>query len=55
MRGMIDQPLLRIDQVLLPTIRDGVAGPPDARPVSLDFAGGQFHLLAGEDVAPLAR
>jgi ABC-type Fe3+/spermidine/putrescine transport system ATPase subunit len=55
---MIDQPLLQIDQILLPTTRDGTTGLPTAQaaqPLSLDFSVGQFHLLAGENVAPLAQ
>lgn len=66
---MIDQPLLQLDQLLLTqpeqTVPFRIAGQAGARPVppqgaamhalSLDFAIGQFHLLAGEDVRPLAR
>jgi ABC-type Fe3+/spermidine/putrescine transport system ATPase subunit len=58
---MIDQPLLQIDQLLLsppdrPATTSGkVAALPTMRPLSLDFAVGQFHLLAGEDVSPLAQ
>jgi len=33
----------------------GTVRHPAAQPLSLDFAIGQFHLLAGEDVTPLAR
>ncbi|HVJ33627.1 MAG TPA: ATP-binding cassette domain-containing protein [Terriglobia bacterium] len=66
---MIDQPLLQLDQLLLTqpeqTVPFRIAGQAGARSVppqgaamhalSLDFAIGQFHLLAGEDVRPLAR
>jgi ABC-type Fe3+/spermidine/putrescine transport system ATPase subunit len=55
---IMDHPLLQIDQLLLsppahrPTRGTGTSLP---HPLSLDFAIGQFHLLAGEDLAPLAQ
>jgi ABC-type Fe3+/spermidine/putrescine transport system ATPase subunit len=58
---MIDQPLLQIDQLLVaapdaPSAGSGKGGTlPPVQPLSLDFAVGQFHLLAGEDVTPLAQ
>jgi ABC-type Fe3+/spermidine/putrescine transport system ATPase subunit len=56
--GIMDHPLLQIDQLLLPPpARKPARGaiPDIPQPLSLDFAIGQFHLLAGEDLAPLAR
>lgn len=56
--GIMDHPLLQIDQLLLPPPARKPArgaGPTIPQPLSLDFAIGQFHLLAGEDLAPLAQ
>lgn len=61
---MIDQPLLQIDQLLVAASDAPATGGigvgkaaslPPVQPLSLDFAVGQFHLLAGEDVTPLAQ
>jgi len=55
---IMDHPLLQIDQLLLsPPARRPVRGTGTSlpQPLSLDFAIGQFHLLAGEDLAPQAE
>jgi len=56
--GIMDHPLLQIDQLLLaPPARKPARGTGTSlpHPLSLDFAIGQFHLLAGENLTPLAQ